>query len=168
MRLTDPTRCSNLCHENTKFLCLLPHTTQVRRPLHGTLSLWRQCTTTNELHPFTTTKVRPPLSLIWKYLQACKLWSRYKRTEMYRRFPLQQWCHFTAYDSAIISFKIRPIFVQCRIYPLLHNRPFLQFWTYVRCWTRETAGTCGIPTSWLAASVITPPSSPFKASCHIQ
>lgn len=44
-------------------------------------------------------------------------------------FTPQQWCHFTAYDSDISSFKIRPIsvhwwnFVLCRIYPLLDSRP---------------------------------------------
>jgi len=80
--------------------------------------------------------MRPPQSLIRKDLQACtkhsgKLWSCYKTTAMHRRFPLQQWCHFTAYDSAISSFKIRPIsvhgwnFVQCRIYPILDLRALL-------------------------------------------
>jgi hypothetical protein len=137
------------------------------------LSPWRQTLYDEGLHPFATTKTRPPRSLIWKDHQACtkhssKLWSRYKRTAMHRRFHPQQWCHFSAYDSAISSFKIHPLsvhcwnFVQFRIYPLLDSRPFLQFWTCVRSWTRQTAGTCGIPTSQLAASVITtPPQSPF-------
>ena len=162
MRLTDPSALISAMKTTGFCACLLTRLQSfglARQSNPG-----RHCTTTNELHPFTPPKCahhkvwlekifRPARNIAASYGHATK---RLQCTDV---FP---------YNNGVISLRtILPLAAlkyarSPSTVGTSFNVVFTQFWTYVRCWTRETAGTCGIPTSWLATSVITtPPLSPF-------